>query len=252
MTGSDQSVRTLAAAAPTTALFLCETIEELNQGAGFLDRLTRADRQRIRALGRPLSVQAGGVVFAQGAPHDGIFLIDEGRIRVYYTAPSGREVTLAYWPQGHFIGGPEIIGGTHVWSGEAVEDSLLTVLPASRLQMLLTQMPNFALCLIEGLIAKGKCYSAMAQMLGTRSGIERLAQFLVNLGALRGAPAGTAVLIERTLTHDQIAAMVGSTRQWVTMMLKRFEKSGIISVDRRSIRIDRPDLLHQMLSNGAG
>jgi CRP/FNR family cyclic AMP-dependent transcriptional regulator len=51
------------------------------------------------------------------------------------------------------------------------------------------------------------------------------------------------------MTHDQIAAMVGSTRQWVTIMLKRFQKQHIVSVDGNIVRIERIDLLKQILLN---
>jgi CRP-like cAMP-binding protein len=108
-------------------------------------------------------------------------------------------------------------------------------------------MPKFALALIDGLIAKGKCYSSMAQILGTRSVIERLAQFLLTLSELHGLADGDTVVINRKITHDQIAAMVGSTRQWVTMMLKRFQNRRIIAIDGSTIRIRRMDLLEQIL-----
>jgi CRP-like cAMP-binding protein len=49
----------------------------------------------------------GQTLFSRGARHDGIFLIQTGRIRVYYTAPSQREITLAYWHPGNFVGGPD-------------------------------------------------------------------------------------------------------------------------------------------------
>ncbi|MDU1670600.1 MAG: helix-turn-helix domain-containing protein [Bradyrhizobium sp.] len=55
-------------------------------------------------------------------------------------------------------------------------------------------------------------------------------------------------MINRRITHDQIAAMVGSTRQWVTMMLKRFQTKRIIAIEGSSIRIRRVDLLETMLS----
>ena len=61
-------------------------------------------------------------------------------------------------------------------------------------------------------------------------------------------PTATAIIISRKITHDQIAAMVGSTRQWVTMMLKRFQNRRIIAIDGSSIRIRRIELLAQILS----
>lgn len=110
---------------------------------------------------------------------------------MFYVAPSGREITFAYWTPGNFVGGPEVSGGgAHLWSGEAVDDCRILELPAAALRELVVAMPNFALCLVEALAAEGRCYSSMAQMLGTRSVIERLAQFLLNLGELYGVEDG--------------------------------------------------------------
>ena len=247
--GEDAPVTTPnSRSAANSAVFMSETIEGLNVDAHFLDRLSADEQAQVHALGRNIVVKQGGVVFNQGERHDGIFIIRRGQIRVYYTAPSGREITLAYWTPGHFIGGPEIAGGgVHMWSGIAIDESEVTALSSLALQGLLTRMPNFALALIDGLVAKGKCYSSMAQMLGTRSVIERLAQYLLNMSELYGIADGDSVVIKRKVTHDQIAAMVGSTRQWVTMMLKRFQAKRIIAIDGSTIRIIRLDLLEKIL-----
>jgi CRP/FNR family transcriptional regulator, cyclic AMP receptor protein len=180
-----------------SSLFLSESVEGLDDGATFLDRLSPAEAARVRTAGRTVMLSPGENIFAQGDPHTGIFLIEEGRVRVFYTGPSGREVTLAYWTPGHFIGGPSICnGGTHQWSAEAVEPARVTALSSATLQRLICQMPSFALCLIEALEAKGRCYTAMAQMLGTRSVIERLAQLLLNL-----------VQFQRTLFGERVCGI---------------------------------------------
>ncbi len=233
------------------SLFLSETVDGLDEGAHFLDPLKLDEWAILRSHGRRLSFSAGETIFTQGDKHGGIFIIERGSVRVFYSAPSGREITLAYWTPGNFIGGPEMTGGgTHIWSGEAMDDCEILFLPAHALGKLIVELPNFALCLIQGLASKGKSYSAMAQMLGTRSVIERLAQFLMNLGKLHGVRDGHAVIINAKVTHDQIAAMVGSTRQWVTMMMKRFQKEGLLTVTPRHIRIERPHLLMAMVSKG--
>lgn len=231
-----------------SAMFMSETIDELNAGAHFLDRLPATKRDLIHSLGRAIVVRQGEPVFTQGDRHEGIFIIRRGQIRVYYTAPSGREITLAYWTPGHFIGGPEISGGgTHMWSAVAIDESEVTALSNAALQRLLTHVPEFALALIDGLVAKGKCYSSMAQMLGTRSVIERLAQYLLNMCELYGVVEDDSIVIRRKITHDQIAAMVGSTRQWVTMMLKRFQAQRIVAIEGATMRFTRIDLLEKIL-----
>jgi CRP-like cAMP-binding protein len=228
---------------PPTALFLSEVVEELNEGANFLKHLSPADLAQLHQRGRVVTTARGEHVFLQGAPHDGIFLIESGMVRSYYTGPSGRELTLAYWTPGHFVGGPEIFrGGLHIWSGIAVEDCRLLYLSASVMSILVERLPKFAICLIEGLVAKSKCYSALVQMLGTRSAVERLAQLLIILGEVYGKREANRLVIERKVTHDQLAHIVGVTRQWVTMTLDRFQKRGIISLGRQMV-IERPDLL---------
>lgn len=233
------------AIAPTEpALFLAEAIDDINQGANFLAQLSDKAWEVLRQKGTPITIEVGGSVFIQGDQHDGIWLIEDGVVRTFYAAPSGREITLAYWTAGHFVGGPEIFGGgQHIWSADVTQTCRLLYLPAGAIRGLIETQPSFALCLIEGLVAKGKCYSALAQMLGTRSVVERLAQLLVILAENHGRRDGDRLVIERKITHDQIATIVGSTRQWVTMTLDKFQKKGIITVARQSIVVERYDLL---------
>lgn len=233
-----------------SALFLAEATDDLNQGANFMAHLSDEAWEVLRRKGTQITVPPGDGVFFQGDRHEGIWLIEEGIVRTFYAAPSGREITLAFWTAGHFVGGPEIFGGgQHIWSADVTLESRLLYLPAIAIRGLIETQPSFALCLIEGLVAKGKCYSALAQMLGTRSVIERLAQLLVILAENHGRRDGNRLVIERKITHDQIATIVGSTRQWVTITLDKFQKKGIISVSRQSIVIDRYDLLMAQLNS---
>ncbi len=231
-----------------SAVYLSEVLSEIDQGAGFLDRLTLNEINAVRKFASPMLFQPGNSVFLQGDIHSGIFLIDSGRVRIYYAGPSGREITLAYWTPGHFIGGPEVFGGgVHMWSAVVVEPSRLSYLPAAKLKQLAMTVPAFAVALIEGLVAKGKCYSALVQMLGTRSVTERLAQLLIILASVERQEAGSHLVIDKRITHEQLASIVGSTRQWVTSTLARFHKAGIIRIDRGRIHIERPEALSQDL-----
>lgn len=230
-----------AAEKPVSAVYLTEMLSELNDGAGFLDRLSLAEINVVRRATSSRAFQAGETVFLQGDPHTGIFLIESGRVRTYYTGPSGREITLAYWTPGHFVGGPEVFGGgLHVWSANAMETSRLSYLPGSAIRQLVQTVPSFALCIIEGLVAKGKCYSALVQMLGTRSVTERLAQLLLILAGAGNQAGEQKMALDQRVTHEQLASIVGSTRQWVTSTLNRFQGLGLIRVERGAIIVEDP------------
>jgi CRP/FNR family transcriptional regulator, cyclic AMP receptor protein len=212
-----------------------------------LHGLSDSEIKQIVEAGKRKVLYRGARLFSQGTPQDGIYLIETGRIKVFYTAPSGREITLAYWHQGNFVGGPEVFRrGVHVWSGSAATNSTVLHLPGDVLKSMVTAVPRLAIGIIEGLIFKGKCYSAMAQMLGTRSATERLAHLLLHLISLYGIEVDGGVLIAASFTHADLAHMTGVTRQWITTSLKRFAERGIVQVQGANIMIAAPDRLREI------
>jgi CRP-like cAMP-binding protein len=191
--------------------------------------LSDAEIATVTAAGKRKVLYRGSQLFKQGSAQDGIYLIESGRIKVFYTAPSGREITLAYWHPGNFVGGPEVFKrGVHIWSGAAAVNSVVLHLPGDILRDMITRIPALALGVIEGLSFKGKCYSMLAQMLGTRSATERLAHLLLHLLDLYGVDEDGGTLIAASFTHADLAHMTGVTRQWVTTSLNRFAELGIV------------------------
>ena len=233
------------------SLLLTESARSLGGAPSLFEALTPGEREIVLKHGRRKVFYRGQTLFSQGTRHDGIYLIETGRIRVFYTAPSGREITLAYWHPGNFVGGPEVFGaGVHQWSGVASSNASVVQLPGKELRALVVEVPNLAIGLIEGLTFKGKCYSALAQMLGTRSITERLAHLLLHLVQLYGVEEPEGILIGSAFTHADLAHMVGATRQWVTISLKRMQEKGIVLTRKSRIIVRRPDLLQEMKGLG--
>jgi CRP/FNR family transcriptional regulator, cyclic AMP receptor protein len=210
-----------------------------------LQDLSPGELARVASRAHRKTYAAGTTIFEQGARHDGIFVINSGCVRVFYTSASGREITLAYWNPGNFVGGPDVLnGGTHMWSGVTASETEVLMLPSRELRQLILEIPALAIGIIEGLSFKGKCYSALAQILGTRSVSERLAHLLLQLAEIYGQSTANGVLIDSGFTHVDLAHIVGATRQWVTMMLKRLQSRGAITCSRGRIYI----VDHSMLS----
>ena len=209
-----------------------------------LQGLSQRERETVLSHGRRRVLNRGQTLFSQGTTPEGIYLVESGRVRVFYNAPSGREITLAYWNPGNFVGGPDIFGNSpHLWSGVAVLNSSVLQLPGKALRDLVMKIPALGIGLIEGLAFKGKCYSAMAQMLGTRSVTERLAHLLLHLVDAYGIREADGILIGAGFTHADLAHMVGATRQWITMSLKRFQDQGVVMCRKSQIIVCRVDAL---------
>lgn len=236
--------RTDGQARSLNAILLSENAAPLAQPVGLLSYLDADDHAFALSLLRRQSVARGQAVFRQGDRHDGIWLIASGVIRVFYSSPAGREITLAYWYPGHFVGIPGFHGhGAHVWTAVAHRPSVVHWLPGQSLRQLIERAPRLAIGLLDATAYKTRCYATLAQMLGTRSAGERLAELLQRLAEFYGRTADGVTVIDAEFTHQDLASMVGVTRQWVTRSLARMAAQGAIGIKRRRILILRPDLL---------
>jgi CRP/FNR family cyclic AMP-dependent transcriptional regulator len=211
------------------------------------DGLTATEVAELTASGNKTVLYRGEFLFRHGAPQNGIYIVETGRIKVFYVGPSGRKITLAYWHPGTFVGAPDVFtNGTHTWSGVAAVNSSVLHLSGEALRRMVTTTPVLAIRIIEGLSFKGRCYSALAQMLATRSAPERLAHLLLHLSDLYGIGEETCKRIEVSFTHADFAHMIGVTRQWVTATLRRYRELGIIDVNGRHLVIYNSRLLEQI------
>lgn len=207
-------------------------------------RLDKDQLEIVLACGERRRFAKGETVFAQGQPHEGVFVIERGILRTYYVAPNGREITLMYWQPGNLVGTPEVIGqSSYRWSGRAVTPTEVLAFKASMLRSLIVQMPELALGIIEALEFKGKCFSVVIQMLGTMNVAERLAQALRTIADIHGRQTDEGIVLSAPFTHEVLATMVGASRQWVTTELHKMEKKAILRLGRRGIVIAHPELL---------
>jgi CRP/FNR family cyclic AMP-dependent transcriptional regulator len=216
-----------------------------------LAHLSDEDKRQVLSHVRRMELLPKKILFRQGDLHKSIFLINSGLMRTFYNSPSGREITLAYWQPGNFVGGPDVFGeSVHMWSGIAVDHTEVMELRGKDLRKLMTGIPELGIGIAEALVFKGKCFSSLVQMLGTGSVSERLAQLLLMLAEHYGNPdENGGIAIAPQFTHEDLAHMVGASRQWVTTTLNRLQKSGIVKIRKRQVVVLKPDLLSHY-SNG--
>src|SRR5579862_1079722 len=85
-------------------------------------RLTASQRGKVMSRGVQCRLAPGETLFAQGERHKGVYLVEKGLIRTFYTSPAGREITLAYWQAGNLVGTPKVLDtpipgiSNHQWS----------------------------------------------------------------------------------------------------------------------------------------
>ena len=230
----------------TAGIMLAEHEALVRKMPGVLDALGADDRLRLLSIGQKFIFEADQPLFPPGrSASRRIHLIQiRAASAAYCIAPSGREVTLAYWFPGNFVGAPNMFGGdSHMWTSSAVQRTITIFLPGPALRHLALDSAAIAVALLDALAFKARCYSAMAQMLGTRSATERLHHLLAFLAMVYGIKERDGTVIAASFTHADLANLIGSTRQWVTVQLSRLQERGIIQYNRGLLVIRDPGSL---------
>lgn len=209
-----------------------------------LVKLLTLDPQTRAAIAKLRKYPAGKLLFQQSDRQKGLYVIKSGTVRAFYTAPSGREITLAYWQEGDMLGADRLYeGGVFRWSCQTVTPTEAYAILETDMRTLVAEVPELAVAITEALSFKVQWLSSLVQVLGTESVSRRLGYLLDTLCELYGVESEHGIAINAPFTHEDLAAMVGASRQWVTMALDRFQARGVLKLGKRRIEVLQRDRL---------
>lgn len=197
-------------------------------------RLTEQDLKTIgrHAIGRRYG--AGTVVVQEGGPSDTLYVLTNGRVKVYVSDEDGAEVILAFLGAGEVFGEMALIDeASRSASVMTVEPTELLFIPKSGFHDSLAGNPAFAVNLIRMLAGRIRLLNENVKSLALLDVYGRIARVLLNLAK----PQGERLIIDQRLTHQELASMVGSSREMVSRIMKDLERGGYISIENRSIVI---------------
>lgn len=201
-----------------------------------LDMATLKELDRISPM---VSVPRGSLLLRPEEPASALFLLKRGRVRLYKVRPDGRQITLAVLGDGNVFGatGSIHLGAQDLYA-ETMDDALVCAMQLPDVEDLLRKRPEVALRLIAFLSQRVRELETMVENL-THSEVGNRLLFL--LAALakdfgREAPDGFT-RVDVPLSHEDIATMIGSTRETVTATLSRFAREGLVRTGRRQISL---------------
>lgn len=187
------------------------------------------DRRRTFVPGEP--------VLHQGAPCDGVFYVQSGALKSYYTAANGSELVVDFRFSGELIGLEGLAHDRCEYSVVALERSDLRWISRNKIESLLTRCPEVAAELIAeyGRVLRRAfaCRLAVSQS----DPDCRLAHFLTDLAVRRGGPWARSVELRLPMSRFDIASYLGVAAETVSRTFTRLKQRGLLKVDGRSIRI---------------
>ena len=199
----------------------------------------------IAAIAMPKTLDRGQVIFLEGDPCAGLFLVGEGEVKIFKLSSQGREQILAtLGPGGTFNEVAVLDGGPNPASAAATESTVVWFIGRDDIKRLAQAHPAFAWALIESIARRARHLVEMVEDLSLRSVKARLAKLLLSQ-AERSRGQGA---IERSemVTQTEIAARLGTVREMVGRALRELADEGFITLDRQRIVIDDPDGLSRV------
>lgn len=203
------------------------------KGFRIFRHLPRAQLARLRARITPRHVEAGQAVYRVGRMPPGVFLVRKGAVEVARLGPGGRKITLAVVGPGEafgFLGLLEGGGWPHV--ATALGACELWRVPAREFRRLCRFHPGFTLELARTLSGKAILFSAKIESLLFKTVQARLAECLEALADRFGVHDEHGWRIGVPLTQQNLADLIGASRQHVSTAIVRLEARGLIQRPR--------------------
>ncbi len=212
----------------------------------YFSALTPEERARAIAMARRKRLGAGQVLFVEGEPCAGLFVVVGGLIKLYKTSPDGKEQVLRHMSAGDsFNEVPVFDGGVNPVSATAVEPGEVLVLSRERVLELLREYPAFAAAVVQVFASRLRHLVALVEDLSFRQVTARVARIVLqSVEPHEGVGAGVGG--RARVTQREIAEMAGTSREVVARALKALEDAGAVRLDRRGIQVADEERLRSL------
>ncbi|MGD9721436.1 MAG: Crp/Fnr family transcriptional regulator [Pirellulales bacterium] len=216
----------------------------------WLSQLTADEAARLEARAMMRRFRKGEMVYFAQEAGETVLLLATGRIKLKNVTPDGKEAILAFIEEGELFGELALLDRTPRGEfAEAVLESQVIAIPAAELQTVMQKRPDVALGITRLVGLRRRRIQNRLQNILFRSNRERVTHLLLELLETHGVRDGSQWQIGIRLSHQDLASLIGATRESVTLILGQLQLEKLIRVRRRQLTVlDRDRLLAE--SNG--
>ena len=202
-----------------------------------LFRVLSADElEELLAASSSHHVPRQQVVFCEGEKLTHLYFAQTGSFKLVRHSEEGKELIVALARPGDCFGALADPLESRTLA-QALEDSVLLVVPVSAVRRTLAQNPRFATVLLRQAVKRHEDAETAATRLAFETVPERLAHLLLELSD----PDSGQLAIP--LNQSEIANLIGSSRETVCSILNQFRRQGLLDIDRGRLRIVERELL---------
>ena len=196
----------------------------------------------IEAIGHATTMTRcvrGQQVLAPDDPPDRIHIVKAGRMRLYRMSPDGKQLTLDIVEKGTILGDMSLLGQDRIDQAyaEAINDGVICTITPDELRRLIERYPLIGVNVIRHLSRRLAAAEAQVEAMAYRRVDQRLARRLLDLARRFGVTSGGGTRIEARLTQQELAELVGTTRETLAHTLADFRRRGLLDTEHHRVVI---------------
>jgi len=196
---------------------------------------------------------AGEIIFSEGDPCSGLYIVQSGNVRIFKSSAGGREQVLAIDGPGSSIAElPVFDGGNYPASAQAVNDCNLFFFSRQDFHSLCLQHPQVTLKVLRVVGGRLRRLVGIIEELSFTTVRHRLIALLVRLAKSEGNKKGDSVTVVLPANNSELAAQIGTVRELVSRNLSRLQADGLIQIENRDLTIPSLKQLEAELENSTG
>jgi len=200
--------------------------------------LTEGELTFLTQRAVPRHYQAGELIFGEGQPCLGLYIVESGHIRIFKSSSGGREHVLSVDGPGSSVAElPVFDGGTYPASAMAVDDATLVFVSKQDFQALCLAHPQVALKVLRVIGARLRRLVGIIEELSFTTVRHRLASFLLRQAQKEGKHTGEGIHVSLPASNQELASQIGTVRELVSRNLSRLQAQGVLQVDGRNVLI---------------
>jgi len=196
------------------------------------------DLERIVRLFTERKYPKGATIFQRGDRGEALYIVKDGLVKLASHSGRGTVTILHLLPAGSIFGEILLAEERRAFTALAETDALVSALPKPSLVHLLSTVPAFSMNFIRLLSRRLAKVEMEFAGFGHTWSYHRLAKMLLKLGAEHGVKTTRGVVLSLRLTHEELADLIGTTRETVTTQLGRFRRMGLIRREGKSLLLN--------------
>ncbi len=190
----------------------------------------------LEARSRARSFPRGSPIYLPAESAESVLLLASGRVKICNITAEGKQAILAFIEPGELFGELSVLhDDVRDEYAEAVEKSTIVLIPGEHFRELMERHASVSVGVTKLIGLRRRRIERRLKYLLFRSNRERLVHLLLELAETYGRKTNDGLLLDIKLSHQDLANVIGSTRETVTVTLGELQAEGRLVLGRRRI-----------------